>query len=297
MAKLHRSLAICIFGVALAALSTSAQTYTQVDFPGALDTALNGGPNPEGTSVGSWFDGTNFHGFILSSGNVFTSFDPPGSTSTTPNFISPQGEIVGGYTDSSGTTHGFTLNQTTYTTVDYPGAVFTILTGLSPSGVIVGEYSSASANPLCIGGPSGACHSFQVSKKGVLISFDPPGATSSGASTVNPSGVIVGAYNDASGVQHGYQLDKKGNYTTIDFPGATSTFVGGNNATGAMVGEYVDTSNVGHSFILSGATYTSFDPPFGGVTFSVATGINPSGVIVGTFFDAAFNEHGYIRTP
>jgi hypothetical protein len=193
--------------------------------------------------------------------------------------------------------HGFTLKGTTYTKFDFPGALFTVLTGLNPSGEMVGEYSSASANPTCGGGPSGACHSFRVSKKGVPTSFDPPGATSSGASSVNPSGVIVGAYNDASGVLHGYQLDKKGNYTTIDFPGATSTFVGGNNATGAMVGVYVDTSNVGHSFILSGATYTSFDPSFGGVTLSAASGINPSGVIVGLFFDTAGNEHGYIRTP
>jgi hypothetical protein len=95
MTKLHRSLAVCIFGVALAALSTSAQTYTQVDFPGAVATSLNGGPNPQGTSVGSWFDGTQVHGFTLTSGNAFTSFDAPGATSTSPNFISPQGEIVG----------------------------------------------------------------------------------------------------------------------------------------------------------------------------------------------------------
>ena len=297
MTKLYRILAICIFGAALAAVSTSAQTYTQVDYPGALGTTLNGGPNPEGTSVGSWFDGNTLHGYSLSSGHVFKSFDPPGSTFTSPNWISPQGEITGNYVDSSGVSHGFTLKGAKYTTVDFPGALFTVLTGLNPSGAMVGEYSSASANPLCNGGPSGACHSFKVSKKGVFTSFDPPGATTSGASTINPSGVIVGAYIDAGGVGHGYQLDKKGNYTTINFPGATSTFVGGNNARGAMVGEYVDTSNVAHSFVLSGATYTSFDPPFGGVTFSVATGINPSGVIVGTFFDAAFNEHGYIRTP
>lgn len=297
MTKLHRIFAICIFGVALAALSTSAQTYTQVDFPGALDTALNGGPNPEGTSVGTWFDGTALHGFSLSSGHVFKSFDFPGSSSTSANWISPQGEIIGNYFDSSGVSHGFTLNGTKYTTVDFPGALFTVLTGLSPSGVMVGEYSSASANPLCNGGPSGACHSFKVSKKGVFTSFDPPGATTSSASTINPSGVIVGAYTDVSGVGHGYQLDKKRNYTTIDFPGAISTFVGANNPEGAMVGAYTDTSNVGHSFILDRGTYTSFDPPFGGVTLSDAAGINPGGVIVGIFLDAASNEHGYIRTP
>ena len=297
MTSLHRSFAICIFCVAFAALSASAQSYTQVDFPGALATSLNGGPNPEGTSVGAYsLDGIHFHGFTFSSPNAFTPFDPPGSTSTTPNFIDPQGKIVGSYVDAAGVSHGFTLNGTTYTTVDFPGALFSVLTGLSPSGEMVGFYSNASSNPVCNGGPTGACHSFQLSKKGAFTSFDPPGATSSQASTVNPSGAIVGTFTDSAGVGHGYLLDKKGNYTTIDFPGSVSTFVGGNNPEGDMVGEYTDTAGIGHSFLLSNGKFTSFDPP-GTVGFSDASGINPGGTIVGIFFDAAVLEHGYVRTP
>ena len=296
MTSLYRSSAICIFCVASAALLASAQTYTQVDFPGALATTLNGGPNPEGTSVGSYsLDGVHFHAFTFVSPNTFTAFDPPASTSTTPNFIDPQGEIVGSYVDASSVSHGFTLKGTTYTTVDFPGALFTVLTGLNPSGEMVGFYSNANANPLCNGGTTGACHSFLVSKKGSFTSFDPPGATSSQASTVNPSGAIVGTYTDSAGVGHGYLLDKKGNYTTIDFPGAVSTFVGGNNPQGDMVGEYGDTAGNGHSFLLSNGTFTSFDPP-GTVAFSDASGINPGGTIVGIFFDAAVLEHGYVRT-
>ena len=45
MTSLYRSSAICIFCVASAALLASAQSYTQHDFPGALATTLNGGPN------------------------------------------------------------------------------------------------------------------------------------------------------------------------------------------------------------------------------------------------------------
>jgi hypothetical protein len=33
--------------------------------------------------------------FRVNKKDVFTSFDPPGSTSATPNFINPQGVIVG----------------------------------------------------------------------------------------------------------------------------------------------------------------------------------------------------------
>jgi len=55
MSKLCRSLAFCIFTVAFATLSiASAQLYTTIDFPGAIATTLNGGPSPEGTTVGSY---------------------------------------------------------------------------------------------------------------------------------------------------------------------------------------------------------------------------------------------------
>ena len=62
------------------------------------------------TCIGSYTDTSGVtHGFVQRKG-VFTSFDPPGSTSTTPNGISPQGVIVGQYIDSSGVSHGFVLN-------------------------------------------------------------------------------------------------------------------------------------------------------------------------------------------
>jgi hypothetical protein len=110
MIKVFRFLAMCTISVALATLSiASAPTYTTVDFPGATATTLNGGPNPEGTNIGSYTDTSGVtHGFMLKKGG-FTSFDPRGSTSTTPNWISPQGVIVGGYLDGSGVSHGFIL--------------------------------------------------------------------------------------------------------------------------------------------------------------------------------------------
>jgi hypothetical protein len=54
MIKIFRFLAIYMIVAAVAASSIAwAQTYTKVDFPGATATSLNGGPNPQGTSVGS----------------------------------------------------------------------------------------------------------------------------------------------------------------------------------------------------------------------------------------------------
>jgi hypothetical protein len=293
MIKVIRFLAIGTFSVAFASIMW-AQTYTQVDYPGAIATTLNGGPNPEGTSVGSYTD-TSFvtHGFTLTSKGVTTSFDPPGSTLTIPNFISPQGVIVGVYLDSGNVSHGFILDGTKYTSVDAPGATGTTLSGISPSGEISGFTCS---DPACgnLGTPS-TNHSFVISKKGDYTFFDPPGAVSSTASTVNPSGAVVGTYTDSNGVTHGYLLEH-GTFTTIDFPGATFTFVGGNNPSGDMVGEYIDTSGVTHSFLLSKGVFTSFDPP-GAVGVSGASGINPGGTIVGLYVDSAGVVHGYVRTP
>jgi hypothetical protein len=290
MTQVFRFVAMCAIGVALATFSiASAQTYTTVDFPGAVTTTLNGGPNPQGTSVGTYIDASSVtHGFTLTKKDVFTAFDPPGSTGTTPNFISPQGVIVGGYLDSAGKSHGFILDNGQYTTVDFAGAAGTVLTGRNPSGEMSG-FSCVVAS--CA---SGTTHSFTVSKKGTFKGFDPPGAVSSTASTVNPSGALVGSYTDSGGVTHGYLL-YHGTFATIDFPGAILTFAGGNNPEGDIIGEEIDTANVAHSFLLRNGAFTSFDPP--GATASDASGINPGGTIVGLFVDSSAAVHGFIRTP
>jgi hypothetical protein len=291
MNKVFRFLAMCTISVAFATIA-SAQVYKSIDFPGAVATTLNGGPNPPDTSVGSYTDTSGVtHGFTLTKRGVFASFDPPGSTFTIPNFISPQGEIVGGYLDASGVSHGFVLNGGKYTTVDFSGAAGSALTGLNPSGEMSGFSCS---DPAC--GNTGApntSHSFVVSKTGVFTSFDPPGSISSTASTVNPAGAVVGSYTDNAGNGHGYLLDH-GTFTTIDFPGAIFTFAGGGNAEGDIVGEYVDTAGVAHSFLLSKGVFTSFDPP--GAIASDAAGINPGGVIVGIYEDSANVFHGFVRT-
>jgi hypothetical protein len=293
MIKVFRFLATCTISVAFASIA-SAQSYKTIDFPGAIATTLNGGPNPQGTSVGSYTDTSGvIHGFTLTKGDVFTPFDPPGSRLTIPNFISPLGEIVGVYLDASGVSHGFILAGGKYTTIDFSGAAGTTLTGLNPSGEMSGFSCS---DPACgnTGSPS-IFHSFVRSTAGVFTIFDPPGAISSTASTVSPTGAVVGAYTDNAGIGHGY-LFNLGKFTTIDFPGAASTFGGGGNAQGDIVGEYNDTAGVGHSFLVSKGVFTSFDPP-GTVGFSDASGINPGGIIVGIYFDSAVVEHGFIRTP
>jgi hypothetical protein len=299
MIKLLRFLTICTISVAFVTSIASAQTYKQVDVPftGAILTELVGGPNPQGTSVGTWLDtGGVFHGFSLTAKGVFASFDPPGSTLTTPAFINPQGVIVGLYLDLTSVSHGFILDEGKYTFVDVSGVAGTALSGISPSGEISGFTCS---DPACgnTGNPN-TTHSFVRSKKGVFTIFDPPGATSSSASTVNPSGAVVGSYTDTVGeLFHGYLL-KNGKYTTIDFPSAPNgTFADGGNPENDVTGVYFDAVGTGHGFLLSKGTYTSFDYPEVGVRITEPTGINPGGVIVGLFQDSSFGVHGFIRTP
>src|SRR5438270_946459 len=283
-------MAICVTCIAFATSSiASAQTYLSIDFPGATTTILDGGPNPEGTSVGTYTDTAGVtHGFVLNNKGLFTSFDVPRSTATTPNLIDPQGTIVGSYLDASNVSHGFILRGGNFTTVDFPGAAGTVLTGISPTGEMSGFTCVAAS---CV---DGTFHSFVVSKNGDFTSFDPPGAITSNTATVGPSGKVFGDYTDSGGVGHGYVLSH-GTFTTIDFPGSKFTFVGGGNFEGDSVGEYNDQADVGHGFLLKGGVFTSLDFP--GATSTTATGINPAGIIVGAYVDSAGQELGFIWTP
>ena len=133
MIKVFRFLAICTIGVAFASSIASAQTFTTIDFPGAIATDIAGGPNPQGTSVGFQADTSGvLHGFTLTKQGVFTSFDPPGSIFTVAFFIDPQGVIVGEYLDSGSVSHGFILKGGQYTVVNAPGAAGTALSGINP---------------------------------------------------------------------------------------------------------------------------------------------------------------------
>ena len=293
MIKKSQSLLLATITVGLATAASAGPTYTSVDFPGAVATTLNGGPNPEGTNIGTYTDTSGvIHGFTLQNG-IYTTIDPPGSSLTVPNWISPQGEIVGEYLDAAGVAHGFTLADGIYATVDYPGAGGSALDGLNPPGEMVGFFCTTAA--LCTAGFE---HSYVRTKDGGFVAFDPPGASSSLAASVTSSGVIVGSYaingGSVNGNTLGYKLDQ-GVLTTIQYPNSVSTFAGAINFEGTIVGDWVDAAGNGHGFILNGSTFSSFDFPGG--AFTDAAGINPNGVIVGIYFTADGAEHGFIRTP
>ena len=108
--------------------------------PGSNRTTLNGGPSPQGTNVGTETDASSvIDGFTLSRNGSFNVSDPPGSTATTPNFISPQGTIVGGYVDAGRRKPRFHSEWPTIHNAGLPGrSPAPQLTGINPSGEISG---------------------------------------------------------------------------------------------------------------------------------------------------------------
>ena len=130
--------------------------------------------------------------------------------------------------------------------------------------------------------------------------FDPPGSTNTLPRSINPMGVIIGQYTDASNVVHGFLRAPDGNITTIDPPGSIYTDPTSINLAGAIAGFFTDASHVGHGFLrdLDG-TFTLVDPP-SSTHIIHGLSINPAGVIAGLYQDYDDIEglprvHGFVR--
>jgi len=103
-------------------------------------------------------------------GGQFVTFDPPGSTSTTPAGITPDGTITGYYSDADGVQHGFLRDPNGgFTTFDPPGSTSTYVTSISTNGEIVGAYCSTAA--------CAPYHGFVRAKQGTFTTFDSPPGT------------------------------------------------------------------------------------------------------------------------
>lgn len=80
----------------LAAIDPPDSEYTTVE-----------GVNAKGALTGTYYYG-GYHGFVMSNGGTYKSFDVPGATyGTYPQSINAGGEIAGGYRDGNDVQHGF----------------------------------------------------------------------------------------------------------------------------------------------------------------------------------------------
>ena len=127
-------------------------------------------------------------------------------------------------------------------TFDAPGAGTGAFQGtdapaINPEGAITGFYFDS----------GNVFHGYVRARDGSFITFDAPGAQSTGGESINPAGTITGLYSDTSGLAHGFVRAPDGAITTFDAPGASSTFARNINPAGTVAGYYIDASNVNHA--------------------------------------------------
>ena len=263
--------------------SASATTFLTVDFPDAIYTTLNGGPNSHGEAVGTYIDtAKKTHGFLLTREGEFKTIDFPGAPQTALNgSINDEGDIVGQYTDANQITHGFLLRKETFSTIDYPGATFTSLGSINSSREIIGTY--------CIGAQCGAFTYTDGKFNQVTISN---GSVSWGGTVSSDGTLFVSCV--IGGKTHGCLIDK-GNTAVVDYPGALGTSAGAADSANDLVGAWTDAKFQTHGFIEEHGVFTSFDPP--GSTFTYASGLGENGVVIGQFYDAHRKSHGFIMLP
>lgn len=221
-------------------------TFSPVDYPGALQTEVEG-INGGGAMAGDFEDSSgNVHGFELA-GGTYTQLDYPGTTTGTVAIgINSSGEIVGIYYNPEQT--GFLLSGGTYTTIAVPGSVSTYAESINKYGVIAGYYFDSSGNS----------HGFTWDKGTVTTIDYGHGYPNTYLAAIDDSGLILGGYGSWITVgsvpypwEHGF-LYSGGKFLTFDAPFGnvviTSPF--GMNNHGEMVGTYVDSQGMNYGFYL-----------------------------------------------
>jgi hypothetical protein len=168
------------------------------------------------------------------------------------------------------------------------------------SGAVVGFYTDVNLVP----------HAFLRTPKGVIISFDAPGADlTQGADhgtvaySINDCGDIDGQLQDENGLFHGFIRYRDGSFTTFLPPcegcgnnqgaGGTANI----NSKGEAAGFYFDAESNSHGFIRNrDAKINTFDVPGGtGTTFvCLESCLNSSGETTGWYSDTN-GTHGFVR--
>jgi probable HAF family extracellular repeat protein len=148
MRKTAIALSTLLLLTASATLASAQGTYTQLDYPKAIDTYCFG-INAAGDVVG-YYEGAsgNYHGFLLS-GGTFTSIDGPDADASYAVGINDGGQIVGSYrVTRSSIFYGFHYDPQTHTlaTFLYPLSNVTFPTAINNNDIIVGYAGVASGN-------------------------------------------------------------------------------------------------------------------------------------------------------
>lgn len=284
-------------------VSAASQTYTTIDYPGAVFTLITD-INDVGQIVGEYTFSTlgNRQGFLLSNG-IFTSITYPSATFTRAVAINRYGDIVGdhqktGNNNSGGNDYGYLLRGGVFTLIVFPQSDTTVPTAINDNGDIAGWYVN-----------NAGTHGF-VLHNGVYSSIDFPGSAAfTEVWKINNYGLIAGRYR--SSTDRNYHLFTLGNghFTSFpDVPGSMQTAPGnfsedgGLNDAGDIAGHYCSAKpcslgSLGtlHGFLLSGGSYAMFDYP--GAVATLVFGLDSADDVVGVYQDSSGIYHGYVRRP
>jgi hypothetical protein len=169
----------------------SGNSYTTLDYPGAIGGTYAEGMNDSGAVVGLYSDSKAEFGFLYKSGTM-TNISFPSAVWTIADGINSSGDIVGHWRDAGSVWHGFLLKGGTFTSMDFPQSTYTASWGINDSGVIVGVYKDAASLQ----------HGFSYSN-GTYTTADVVGASESALYRIKNNGTVVGTYIDVFAESHG----------------------------------------------------------------------------------------------
>jgi hypothetical protein len=248
--------------------------YTQVDYPGALNTSCFG-INEAGDLTGYYEDASSeVHGFLFSAGNYF-SITYPQALSTYVYRSNDMGQLVG-VADNVGFLYDVTAQI--FTEIAYPGSIHTVPTPINNAGTIAGWFSPIGGSPqgFEVVGASYR-HLPALSSKGVYVWG------------ITAAGELVGSANRGKLFNFDYS---RGGYKQIVIPNAPNSQVYGIDKTGsALVGIY----DSGTGFLYQDGALRPLTFPGGGSTYPYE--VNVAGTVTGGFIDSDRNQHCFIWIP
>lgn len=275
--------------------SSSAYTFTFINYPGQLNTGFLGvnlgatssqqmmiGGGVYNAGYGFFVDFSSTDGLASETFGAIPNY--PGSTTSNPYGINNSGQIIGQYTDSAGDYHGYVLSGGNFTAINVPfqGAVNTDPECINDEGDIVGIWGADQ-------------HQGFEEIGGVYSVIQVPGADITWPYGINDRGDVVGGYN---GDTYGFKLSG-GVYTTIQVPGAYSTAAVAINNSGDIVGYYCPTSTCNlQGFLLKDGVYSKIAVPEAMST--VPYNLSDAGVIAGNYYDGKFGialSYGFVAVP
>ncbi|WP_414663355.1 hypothetical protein [Horticoccus sp. 23ND18S-11] len=236
-------------------------TITNLGSLGGSTTQANA-INAAGTVVG--FDATSFQtarAFIYS-GSTLTALPALNNARNEALGINASGVVVGTNTTfPNADFRGFIVANGSLTDL----GVNTTAVGINDAGTVVGNQFP---------------RAFIRSAAGVVTPIGPATGSTTIATAINASGVVVGYAEGANRRAFSYT---NGTLTDLGaLPGGSNSYAFAINAAGVVVGQSNESTNRQlHAVIFTGGNVIDIDPNGAGTFGSSATGINSAGVIVG----------------